>query len=254
VSHYGKIDPSRAIWDKAAACGRLLRVSESLPQSLLRHDEWYNEWLLKGGVCDILGTILYESPSRKMSIGLYRAIGDAGPFPRDAERLQALMPSLRDAARLHLGLIDIGYRSAIGRGRIDQLAVGAIFTDKDGRIIETNRAGEHILRAGDGLTVRNGRISARRGFETTKLARLIADAAAAGGSVPSAGCMLIARDDGHPPSSGSPISFASYRPSRSSAWSHPQPRPSSAQRRLAGRALRSVQATPLERSRGNRSI
>src|SRR5471030_88629 len=56
VSHYGKIDPSRAIWDEAAACGRLLRISEALPKSVLRHDEWYNEWLLKGGVCDMLGT------------------------------------------------------------------------------------------------------------------------------------------------------------------------------------------------------
>jgi DNA-binding CsgD family transcriptional regulator len=106
---------------------------------------------------------------------------------------------LRNAARLHVGLIDAGYRSAIGRASIGQLAAGAIFTDGDGRIIETNRAGEQILLAGVGLTMRNGRISARRSFETAKLARLIANAAAAGGDVPSAGCMLIARDDGRPP-------------------------------------------------------
>ena len=199
VSHYGKIDPSRAIWDEAAACGRLLRISEALPKSVLRHDEWYNEWLLKGGVCDMLGTTLCESPARKMSISLYRAIGDVGPFPRAEEQLQALMPSLRNAARLHVGLIDAGYRSALGRDRIDQLAAGAISTDKDGRIIDTNQAGEQILLAGDGLTMRNGQISARRSFEMAKLARLIADAAAAGGSVPSAGCMLIARGNGRPP-------------------------------------------------------
>src|SRR5580704_2211735 len=36
MGHYSKIDPTRAIWDDAAACGRLLRVSDSLPQSLLR--------------------------------------------------------------------------------------------------------------------------------------------------------------------------------------------------------------------------
>jgi DNA-binding CsgD family transcriptional regulator/PAS domain-containing protein len=199
MSHYGKIDPSRAIWDRAAACGRLLRVSESLPRSFLRNDEWYIDWLLRGGVCDVLGTTLYESPSRKMSVGLYRAIGDVGPFPRAEEQLQALMPSLRNAARLHVGLIDAGYRSAIGRSSIDQLAAGAIFIDKDGRIIDTNWAGDKILLTGDGLTMRNGRVSARRSFETAKLARLIADAAAAEGSVPSAGCMLIARDDGRPP-------------------------------------------------------
>jgi DNA-binding NarL/FixJ family response regulator len=200
MSHYGKIDPSRAIWDDAATCGRLLRVSECLPQSLLSNDEWYNDWLLKGGIRDILGTTLYESSSRKMSIGLYRAIGDVGPFPRAEAQLQVLLPSLRDAARLNVGLIDAGYRSALGRGSIDLLATGAIFTDRDGRIIDANRAGEQILIAGDGLTMRNGQvISARRSFETAKLARLIANAAAAEGSVPSAGSMLITRDHGRPP-------------------------------------------------------
>jgi DNA-binding CsgD family transcriptional regulator len=198
-SHYSKIDPSRAIWDEAAKCGRLLRVCESLPQSVLRHDEWYNEWLLRGGICDILGTTLYESRSRKMSVGLYHAIGDVGPFPRSEIQLHALMPFLGNAARLHVGLIDAGYRSALGRGGIGQLAAGAISTDKDGRIVDTNQAGEHILLAGDGLTMRNGQISARRSFEAAKLARLIATAAAAGGSVPSAGCMLISRDGGRPP-------------------------------------------------------
>jgi DNA-binding CsgD family transcriptional regulator/PAS domain-containing protein len=197
ISHYSKIDPSRGIWDDAAACGTLLRVSECLPGSILRSDEWYNEWLLRGGICDILGTTLYESPSRKMSVGLYRAIGDAGPFPRDAEQLQALMPMLRNAARLHVGLIDAGYRSALGRASIEQLAAGAIFTDGEGQIVETNQAGERILRIGDGLTMRDGQISARRSFETAKLASLIASAVGSGSRL-SAGCMLVARDGGRP--------------------------------------------------------
>jgi len=197
VSHYGKIDPSRALWDKAAASGRLLRVSESLPPSVLRHDEWYNEWLLAGGVCDILGTTLYESPSRKISCGLYRAIGDVDPSPRDAERLQALMPLLQNAARLRVWLIDAGYRSVLGSGRLQHLARGAILTDAGGRVVEANQAAERILRLGDGLTIRDGQICARRNFETTKLACLIASAAGSGRGL-SAGCMLVTRDGGRP--------------------------------------------------------
>jgi len=177
----------------------LTALSERLPQSRLRHDEWYNDFTLKGGTHDLLGSKLYESPSHIAIIGLHRAIGEVDSTVRQEEMLQRLMGPLRNAARRHLGLIDIGYRSPIGRGKIDQLAAGAIFTDERGRIIETNPAGEHILRAGDGLTMCDGRISARRSFETAKLVRLIADAAAAGASVPSAGCMLIARDEGHPP-------------------------------------------------------
>jgi DNA-binding CsgD family transcriptional regulator len=73
-----------------------------------------------------------------------------------------------------------------------------MFTDKDGRVIETNQAAERILRLADGLTIRNGLICARRSFETAKLAELIAHATAATGSHPSAGCLLIGRDGGRP--------------------------------------------------------
>jgi PAS domain-containing protein len=197
LTHYSKIDPFRPVQEKAES-GSLARLTERLPQSVLRHDEWYNDCALKGGVCDILGTKLYESRAHMVIVGLYRAVGDANPDPRDLEAVRALMPSLRNAASLHLGLIDIGYRSAITRGKLDHLIAGVMFTDQDGRIVETNEAAERILRRGDGLTYHNGRICARRSFETAKLAELIAHAAAATGKHPSAGCLLIGRDGGRP--------------------------------------------------------
>ena len=197
LTHYSKIDPFRIIQEKAPS-GILARVSERLPQSVLRHDEWYNDCVLKSGVCDILGTKLHESPSHIAIVGLYRAVGDVNPDPWDLGAVRALMPSLCNAASLHLGLIDMGYRSAIMRGSLDQVSAGVMFTDKDGRVIETNQAAERILRLADGLTIRNGLICARRSFETAKLTELIAHATAATGSHPSAGCLLIGRDGGRP--------------------------------------------------------
>ena len=197
LTHYSKIDPFRPLQEKVES-GSLGRLTERLPQSVLRHDEWYNDYLLKGGVSDILGTKLHESPAHLVLLGLYRAVGDPDPDPWNSEAVQALMPSLRNAASLHLGLIDIGYRSAIVSGRIDHLAAAVMFTDTDGRIVETNQAAERILRLGDGLTIRNGQICARRNFETAKLAELIAHATGATGRHPSAGCLLIGREGGHP--------------------------------------------------------
>jgi DNA-binding CsgD family transcriptional regulator len=132
-------------------------------------------------------------------IGFHRAVNDAHPVPRDIDALRALMTPLQSAARLHVGLTDIGYRSAIPRGQLDHLTAGAIFTDGEGRIVETNQSGERILRIGDGLTMRDGRICARRNFETTKLAYLIAKAVTASEHGPSAGSMLIGRDGGRCP-------------------------------------------------------
>jgi DNA-binding CsgD family transcriptional regulator len=195
LAHYSRIDPFRVIQEEAA-CGELARLSDRLPPSVLRHDEWYNDYILKGGVCDVLGTKLHENASHMVIVGLHRAVGDTRPIPEDAEALGMLMAPLRNAARLHAGLISVGFRSAIARGRLDHLHAGVVFTDSSGRIIEANPAGEAILRTGDGLTMRGGQICARRNFETTKLAHLIANATAA--SDLSAGCMLIARDFGLP--------------------------------------------------------
>jgi DNA-binding CsgD family transcriptional regulator len=194
LTHYGKIDPFRPV-QEAAATGSLARLTESIPQRVLRHDEWYNDYLLKRGVRDVLDTKLHESPTHMVIIGLHCAVDSADPDPWDLGAVQALIPSLCKAASLHLGLIDIGYRSAIMRGGLDHVAAGVMFADKDGRIIETNHAAERILRLGDGLTFRNGKICARRSFETTKLAELIAQATA---DRPSAGCLLVGRDGGRP--------------------------------------------------------
>jgi hypothetical protein len=123
LTHYSRIDPFRPLQEKLAS-GSLGRLTERLPPSVLRHDEWYNDYSLKGGVCDILGSKLHESPSHIAIIGLYRAVGDINPDPWDLGTVRALMPSLCNAASLHLGLIDMGYHSAIMRGKLDHGAAG----------------------------------------------------------------------------------------------------------------------------------
>ena len=64
---------------------------------------------------------------------------------------------------------------------LDHLGAGVIVTDSGSAVVEMNRAGEAILRLEDGLLIRNGRLCARRVFETTKIAKLIAGATAGGG-------------------------------------------------------------------------
>jgi DNA-binding CsgD family transcriptional regulator/PAS domain-containing protein len=197
LAYFSKIDRFRAILEEAE-CGKLFRLSDCLSQSVLRHDEWYNDYILKGGACDVLGTKLSESRSHMVIAGFHRAVGDPLPFPGDLAALRRLMPTLSNAARLHIGLIDNGYYSAIVHGKLDHLAAGVIFTDADGRIVETNQAAEHILRRGDGLTIHDGQICARRNFETAKLAELIAGTTNKNRGRPWAGCLLIGRDGGRP--------------------------------------------------------
>jgi DNA-binding CsgD family transcriptional regulator len=88
--------------------------------------------------------------------------------------------------------------ASVVRQAFDQLCVGAIVTDNSGLIIEMNRAAEAIVQLGEGLFIREGRLCARRVFETAKVAKLIAGATDEG-SRAAGGRMVIGRCDGLPP-------------------------------------------------------
>jgi hypothetical protein len=54
---------------------RWIKLSDCLPQSLLRQSEWYNDFVLACGVRDILGTRLIETPSHLVYVGVHQQIG-----------------------------------------------------------------------------------------------------------------------------------------------------------------------------------
>ena len=87
-------------------------------------------------------------------------------------------------------------RSSVALQALDRLCSGVIVSDDGGRVVEMNRGAQAMVRLEDGLTVRNGQLCARRAFETAKLAKLIAAAAAAGKPGVAGGRMLIGRGDG----------------------------------------------------------
>ena len=168
LTHYCKIDPFR-VAQESASCGSWNRASEILPRSLLSQDEWYNDFILKGGVCDILGAKLHEDASHVVLIGFQSPIGDSRSFPRNQTALRRLTEPLCQAARLHVGLQEIGYRSAIAEEALNELDAGVIVADGDGRVLRTNQLADAILSQGDGLAIRNGRLAAPRSFETASL-------------------------------------------------------------------------------------
>jgi DNA-binding CsgD family transcriptional regulator len=90
-------------------------------------------------------------------------------------------------------------KDSVALGALDQLRAGVIIAENGGQVIEMNRAAESIVGLEDGLNVRNGRLCARRVFETAKMARLITGATADAKSGAAAGRMLVGRCDGLPP-------------------------------------------------------
>src|SRR5882762_9800322 len=145
------------------------------------------------------GVRLFESASHVVVFGVSHG-NDRAPFTAaGTAALQELLEPLAKAARLHTELGSLGWEPAIALCALDQLAAAVIVTDSDGRVIQANRAAERVLRRGDGLTIRNGKLGALHVFDGERLEAVIAAAAAEQKTGAAIGRMRIRRHDGHPP-------------------------------------------------------
>jgi DNA-binding CsgD family transcriptional regulator len=197
-SHYHALDHYRPILEVLPA-GRWLWISECLPETVLRRDEWYNDYLLRAGIDEAVGVRLFESASHVVVFGVSHG-NDRAPFTAaGTAALQELLEPLAKAARLHTELGSLGWEPAIALRALDQLAAAVIVADSDGRVIQANRAAERVLQRGDGLTVRDGKLGALHVFDSARFEASIAAAAAEQKTGAAIGRMRIRRHDGHPP-------------------------------------------------------
>lgn len=192
LAHYAAPDLFTPKVAATPAQGQLW-LSESAPQSALRTNEWYNDFVVKNGICDILGAKLFENASHAVMLGFHSGSSQARFSPETETRIQQLMDPLRRAARLHVELHNLGWKSSSAVQALDRLSAAVIITDRDAHVIDVNDAAEQLIKLDDGLIVRNGRLAAVRSFERAKLAAAIAAAAAAGETAPTGAHMLIGR-------------------------------------------------------------
>jgi DNA-binding CsgD family transcriptional regulator len=194
VNYYAGRDPYRPVLE-ATPSGSWVQLSRCLPQTVLRSDEWYNDYILKGGIRDIIGTRLVDSPSFTILLSAHWGIYQELFTARATASLSQLFDALSNAARLHAKLRELGWKSAAALRALDQVAAGVIIVESDGRVVEMNRAAELVLRRDDGLTVRRGKLCAQRIFDHEKLARAITTAASEK-TAAAVGRMLVGRRGG----------------------------------------------------------
>jgi DNA-binding CsgD family transcriptional regulator len=197
-SYYHELDRYRPMLE-ARPTGEWLQISECLPETVLRCDEWYNDYLLKAGIDDALSVRLLESASHIVVFGVCHGI-DQAPFTAfGVAVLQEMLEPLAKAARLHSELGSLGWEPATALRALDQLAAAVIVTDCDGRMIEMNRTADLVLQRGDGLTISNGKLGAVHASDGARLKAFMSAAAAAHKTGAAIGHMRLQRHPGNPP-------------------------------------------------------
>jgi DNA-binding CsgD family transcriptional regulator len=197
VSRYAALDPFRPVLE-AAPTGSWLRLSKCLPETVLRSSEWYNDFVLRSGVGDILGARLFDTPSRIGVFAIHQAKESLSLVAAPAAQLRRLLEALARAAQVHDRLRTLGGKASVALRALDRLKDAVVITDDGARVFEMNKAAERMMRLDDGLSIRHGQLRAGRGFEAAKLAKIIA-AAAANTRSGAAGRMLVGRSGGRLP-------------------------------------------------------
>lgn len=132
-----------------------------------------------------------------------------------------LLPHLATAVQLRASFDIAEVERFFYAGMLDRLSVGAVFLDRDGRILKTNAAASELLAQRDGLSIVNGGLSAAYPGENHELRRLIEQVVSPGGKVRPgvvAG-MSVSR------SSGRPSLGVAVRAAPPTEWSEPSSRP-----------------------------
>ena len=177
VNHYASLDPFSPLLLSVADEG-WMALSEAISPAKLRRDEWYQDFIVKAGVEDIIGARLFGDASSTVLFGVHREAGK-GPFPPACiAGLTELLQPLRMAARIDNELRQAGWKASIASQALDQPASGMIIADDNRRVVETNRVAERILLRDDGLMIRGMRLKALRVADDAKLGSLLAAVAA----------------------------------------------------------------------------
>jgi hypothetical protein len=141
VHHYAALDPYSPLLD-----AHWIMLSTCLPEALLRRSDWYNEFVLRCGVRDILGTRLTDTAGHSVILGVHQRIGRH--FSQDVEPLIATITEpLRYAARCYLDRLNGGQQvgdpqtttPAEGGRFFFHIENGANYPDECGSVFQSPR-------------------------------------------------------------------------------------------------------------------
>jgi DNA-binding CsgD family transcriptional regulator/PAS domain-containing protein len=161
----------------AKPVGEFVLCQQLFSKDYVRRDEFYNDFLIPvGGIRYRAGVRLLEDKDSNVLLAINRSPRD-GPFEgAELTALRRIVNHLTKAVALHLRLAKLTARENMFTDVFDRIADGIIVVDGDCRILMMNRAAQALVAAGDGLTMRDGRLGANRSDDACSLHREVASA------------------------------------------------------------------------------
>jgi DNA-binding CsgD family transcriptional regulator len=153
---------------------------------MLGKSKYYNDWLRPQDFRHTMGTTLLAEDGVMLNLSLLRSAGVGSYGAREVADFKRLCRHLRRGFRVAMRLETLASRRRASFEALDHLRHGVAFLGPRDVVLHCNSAAEAILRKGDGLTVRNGRLAAVETTAHRGLRNLLRSVAQAGESAVSA--------------------------------------------------------------------
>lgn len=143
------------------------------------NDKW-RQFLEGSGSHQILGVDLrfQSGMEARLRVTRDRARADFGPAERVV--LETLVPHLRQALQLFERIQSSEVEHGIFHGAIEQMAVGAIILDHQGRILRSNSVADRLIAPGDGIRLAGNKLLLTAPTEQAALNKLLRNPPAIG--------------------------------------------------------------------------
>ncbi|MBB4822563.1 DNA-binding CsgD family transcriptional regulator [Pseudomonas alcaligenes] len=169
--HFFALDPFVGLPNR-----QVVTNSEFLSRQEWVESEFFKSFLEPVGVFHILGADIRTCDGAQCRIRVSRGREDPEFTEDDKALLTRFVPHLERSIKLHMQLNRIETERNLYAGAVDQLAVGTIILDEDGKVLQTNRVAERLLQDKDGLKLVNDGLQVGNPRDTQEFRRLVKQA------------------------------------------------------------------------------
>jgi DNA-binding CsgD family transcriptional regulator/PAS domain-containing protein len=168
---------------------------ELVDAETLRKSEIYTDYCRRLGVFHFLGAALDVSAAATLMLGIHRPVEREDFTAEHRQRLELVLPHLSRAVLMHRLLAAANLQRRLACEVFGALSVAAIVVDPGYKVVFANQVADRLLKAGDGLLVRQTRLTTRDSRHEQALQQAInrASRISVGDITPPGGALLVRR-------------------------------------------------------------
>ena len=178
---------------------RLVHVTDLYTTEELKTSRTYNEIMRRANYQHGLNVRLDSPDGSHITWSIGDPVASDGWGSSQIAMIEGLLPHIRQFVRVRQALVAAEARATTETALLDNPRIGVLHLDRRGRIMAGNDRAHTILRRGDGLWDRDGKLRARAPADQVRLERLVGDALPASGAVAVSGSMVLRRSSVLPP-------------------------------------------------------